>query len=153
MNYLFTSVKPWNLANGSTWWNGAGKPREYVVWEKLPWPWECTALHQAGSPLSGPHTWHDVWSVKNGGYIYPHPVLKIETHLKQKNLQWKSIDHCWHQFVLSVSLWAYEVGDPRQDFQEKSEWMNESLSGEGSLCTDGWNHSSSFSKYSYKSPG
>lgn len=99
----------------------------------------CHGLWSA-RPLTGgflvfePHTGMVSDLRKTGTISALRPVLKIETHLKQKYPQGENIDCCWHQFVSSESvlsrpcfLWACEVRDLRQDFQKKNKQINECM--------------------------
>lgn len=84
-----------------------------------------------GFPVSEPHTWHGVWSVKNWGYKCFSSCTKNRDSFKAKvftgEKYWLLMTSiCVFRVLLSrpCFLWVCEVRDLRQDFQKKNKWMN-----------------------------
>lgn len=103
-----------------------GSHQKYVIREKLPWAGECVHLIRRVLHCLN-HIPGMVSDLRKTEAINTlQPILKIETRLKQKNPQGKSIDRCWHQFVSSsiclsppCCLWVCRAGGLRWDFQGK----------------------------------
>lgn len=151
VNYLFTCVKPRNLAHGSQWWNGAGKPPRICQEKNCLGPCDVGHFIRRVLSLSEPHTWHGVWAQRNRGYKYPSSHTKNRDSFKAKEstggkvLTAADINFC---LPVCVSFWLCSLRDCNAGdlriFREKIEGRKDSSLGKALVCIHDANDPSTF---------